>query len=118
MTKLSLVFDQEIKCWIVESSSILWTILVAIGGQAREDQEKLLLVQFVDERRLHDFGLLGCGCSPNGWVRRVDRIASFRAIGIHGYPVAIGATVNSHSTCSSRRRRGDFHCPSRVMGGR
>ena len=70
MTKLSFVFDQEIRCWILGSSSILLRI-VSHGLCLKRGVKNCcrrwvdVLIELVDESRLHDLRLLSCGGSSD-----------------------------------------------------
>lgn len=81
MTKLSLVWDHEIRCWILGSSSILsgtisTSSLESISSNVFEASKQShnlredVLIQLVNKGSLHDLGLLGCSCSPNGLAGR------------------------------------------------
>lgn len=61
MTKLSLVLDQEIRCCILWSSSILQQRQLTVYGSA----SRYTLIKFMNERCLDDLGLLGRSCCPS-----------------------------------------------------
>lgn len=63
ITKLSFVLDQDIRCWMLWSSSMLAMIsmCVQLPGSGVGP-----LVKFVNESRLHDLWLLRGGSSADG----------------------------------------------------
>lgn len=103
MTKLSFVPDQEMRCWMPGSSSILFPKIVSRWRQKREDQRKKhILVELVNESCLDDFWLLSCRRSANSRIRSIRRIVpSFSAIGDSSHSVV--------SAMRARGRRGDIH---------
>lgn len=122
MTKLSLVLDHDIKCWMLESSSMLFKgqVMSVPRGKFRTRDQKLVdvLVKLVDECGLYHFGLLGCSSSPNGRVLGITGNPDFGAIGVDcAGPVAIGTAVNRHSTRGDRGWRSDLHGCRGVLSG-
>lgn len=100
MTKLSLELDQEIRCWILVSSSMLPGIsLFFVTGSG-------ILVELMNKGGLHDLRLLGGSCSADGVVWGIGaRVGGFSAIGVLRSSITVGAAVN-RGVCGRGRRSG------------
>lgn len=116
ITKLSLVLDQEMRCWMLLSSSILRQKLVT-GDTTTLGPESAVLVKLMNESSLYHFRLLGCSSSPNRWVWGITGVPDLSTVGTHCAPVAVGATVDSHPR-RGRGGRGDLHFGGMMNGGR
>lgn len=101
MTKLSLELDQEIRCWILGSSSMLAGIsLFFVAGSNN------ILVELMNKGGLHDLRLLGGSRSADGMVWGIGaRVGGFSAIGVLRSSITVGAAVN-RGVCRRGRRSG------------
>lgn len=113
MTKLSLVLDQEMRCWMLPSSSMLSHGLVTGAWNVPEPTN--VLVELMNERSLYHFGLLGGSSSPNGRIRWIARVPRFGAIGVYGQPIRVWTAVDRHAAGRRGRRGSELHLAS-VLG--
>lgn len=133
MTKLSLVLDHEIRCWMLGSSSILSRAiskslhqpLLSLKGLAAGHGIDVL-VQLVNKSGLHHLGLLSSSSSSNSLVRgcMIIHIPNFSgAIGGSNSVCACSITIRTAMDrgTSARGRRSmwsEFHRVARGRSGR
>lgn len=133
MTKLSLVLDHEIRCWMLGSSSILSRAiskslhqpLLSLKGLAAGHGIDVL-VQLVNKSGLHHLGLLSSSSSSNSLVRgcMIIHIPNFSgAIGgsnsVCACSITIGTAMDRGTSARGRRSMwSEFHRVARGRSGR